>query len=503
MRYVTRIWQRDGLDSVAKRARLTLAAVATFAVLVLISNTGQPAMAATFSVTTTTDGGPGSLRQAIIDANASPGADTVNVPAGNYVLTIAGSGEDAAATGDLDITDDLTIVGSGAATTVIDGNALDRVLHVLPDVTAEITGVTITGGVVDASGGGFSPITGGGFLNEGTTVIREVIVDSNEAILGGGVANFGELTVDHSRVHNNASSSPGGGMLVSGPLNMYHTAVDENVGGNQGGGIAIFCGTTVVIEDSTISRNTLGPGGFGGGIFVKRSDCGLVAMDIRLIRTTVDGNVSSLSYGGIRINIDTRSDSFILIDSTVSNNRAVDQAVGGIGGSFTAINSTISGNTAAVAAGGISVESPVKLVNSTVTGNSVTDKPSPDGGGGIARGSVRGDTLELLNTIVAGNFADVGPDINGTVTSLGHNLIGDGTDTSGIVDGVNGDQVGTGVLPIDPLLGPLQDNGGPTFTHALLAGSPAIDAADTIAGPSTDQRGVSRPQGAQSDIAGC
>jgi len=89
------------------------------------------AHAATFNVTTEDDGGPGSLRQAIIDANLTVAADTINLPDGTYTLTLGGAGEDAAASGDLDITENLTIVGDGQDTTIIDGNELDRVFHII------------------------------------------------------------------------------------------------------------------------------------------------------------------------------------------------------------------------------------------------------------------------------------------------------------------------------------------------------------------------------------
>ena len=79
--------------------------------------------------------------------------------------------------------------------------------------------------------------------------------------------------------------------------------------------------------------------------------------------------------------------------------------------------------------------------------------------------------------------------MSGAFTSQGHNLIGDGTGGTGFTNGVNGDIVGTSVNPIDPKLGPLKNNGGRTKTHALLAGSPAIDAGDNAGVPATDQRG--------------
>jgi hypothetical protein len=127
-------------------------------------------------------------------------------------------------------------------------------------------------------------------------------------------------------------------------------------------------------------------------------------------------------------------------------------------------------------------------------------------GGGAGGGThAAAGAVDVLNTIVAGNRADFdprlmvqSPDVSGGFSSLGHNLIGSGIGSSSFVNGVNGDQVGTNDNPIDPLLGPLADNGGPTQTMALLPGSPALAAGDPNGAPPTDQRGVER--GAQIDI---
>ena len=141
-------------------------------------------------------------------------------------------------------------------------------------------------------------------------------------------------------------------------------------------------------------------------------------------------------------------------------------------------NSTVSGNFASNKGGGIYNRyqgNTVTLTNSTVSGNSASD------GGGIYN---EGGTVTLVNTIVANNLAGGDCTGDGVVTSLGHNLDSDGSC----------DLAATGDLSnVDPLLGPLQDNGGLTFTHALLPGSPAIDAGDDSAAPDTDQRGVARP----------
>src|SRR5207245_1816382 len=178
---------------------------------------------AVFNVSTTIDGVPGSLRQAIIDANASPGADTIVLPAGRYALTVAGANEDYAVTGDLDIRDDLRINGAGAAATVIDGSGLhDRVFQVF-GVNAYFSGVTITGGQANR-GAGLSMV--GGSLTLADCVVSDNHADgdgvngsvagtSNKGIgaagldgqngLGGGVYNSGgTLVIQNSSISHNS-----------------------------------------------------------------------------------------------------------------------------------------------------------------------------------------------------------------------------------------------------------------------------------------------------------
>ena len=159
-------------------------------------------------------------------------------------------------------------------------------------------------------------------------------------------------------------------------------------------------------------------------------------------------------------------------------------------------NSTISGNTAGTFAGGIYVSGSgeINMTFSTVKNNTATHS-----GGVYFQGADVPD--EIGNSIVAGNTATGlvppgvpdRPDCGGNVTSLGHNLIGDDS-------GCNYVAAAGDLVNVDPLLGPLKDNTGPTHTHALGAGSPAIDAADNSVAPATDQRGIARPQGAGSDI---
>lgn len=168
-------------------------------------------------------------------------------------------------------------------------------------------------------------------------------------------------------------------------------------------------------------------------------------------------------------------------------------------GDLTLTNSTVSGNSANDADGGgifvnatISRRGSLTLINSTTSGNSATGA----GGGIRSLGQQFQRDLTITNSIVAGNTdSGTAPDFQtvGGGLAVGFSLIGDNTGTTlteAQTAGGSGNLIGSNAAPIDPLLGPLADNGGPTLTHALLPGSPAIDAG--FSSLATDQRGVSR-----------
>jgi len=340
------------------------------------------------------------LRAAIMEANALPGDDTIILPAGVYTFALAGTGEDFAATGDLDIRDatgSLTIVGAGADTTIIDAAGLDRVFHILAGATLNLQGVTVRGGRVTGSN------DGGGLSNLGTTTVTDAVITGNtSADDGGGLNNAGILTLTRTTVSDNTATNTGGGIRNTGVL----TIVDSTIGGYDDGA-------------GNDTRNVAGQNGGG------------------LINTA--------------------------------------------GGTTTVWNSTFSGNVSTFGSGGaIRVDSgSVELRNTTIAQNTAFGF-----GGGVMR---NGGTVTLGNTIVADNTATTGgPDYFGAFTSLGYNLFGN---TSG----------GIGFDPTDlqnqnALLGPLADNGGPTLTHALGLGSPAIDAGNNANVPAGtgDQRGSTR-----------
>lgn len=331
-----------------------------------------------------TASGSCSLRAAIMEANALPGLDTIDVPAGTYLLTLAGPDEDDGLTGDLDINDDVTIRGAGPGVTILDGNGLDRIFDVLAPTT--ITGMTIRNG---NPGTGPTGHHGGAIFNGDFLALKDVVITGNAAeMVGGGIANIGDLT----------------------------------------------------LSDATVSGNTAGTR--GGGI----DNAGAA----RLIAVTVSGNTAP-SGGGIA------SD----------------------GDDFSLTNVTVSGNTASASGAGLDIEFTASLTNVTVSANTAPF------GGGIANFG----TATLRNVITAGNG---GGDCGGpvSVTSAGHNLDGDGSCTlTGMGD----------LAAVDPRLAPLADNGGPTETHALLDGSPAIDAGGDCPPPATDQRGDPRPTDGDGD----
>ena len=278
-----------------------------------------------------------------------------------------------------------------------------------------------------------------------------------------GIDNFGgTLTVRNCVISDNAFSGISITTQEFGVVTA--TILSTTVSGNSQGGVSsvpnIFSGgATVTITDCTISSNFSAPG--GGGIFGTHTF-------LSVANSTISGNSTPRSGGGISV-----SGGLVIENSTISGNSAGTSG-GGIYGGATVKNSTISDNSAGTSGGGIYGGATVE--NSTISGNSGTN------GGGIYNNS----SLVVRNTIL--NAGASGENIfndGGTVTSLGYNLSSD--DAGGYLTGP-GDQINT-----DPLLGPLQNNGGPTFTHALLPGSPAIDAGDPNFSPPpfNDQRGCS------------
>jgi CSLREA domain-containing protein len=359
---------------------------------------------------------------------------------------------------------------------------------------------------------GSSAEQGGGIYSNGPLTLISCTVSGNSARFGGGIDNHGPLNVTHSTIadnsgggiynHDNQTLAIGAGSTVgpnsgAGLVNDGGnlTVSNSTISGNDNRGISQFRGMTTLLLTRVIDNSTIGE---GGGILLFNGDM--------TIRSSTIARNSAQTGGGIA----NRDGSTMTIRGTAIFNNSATRSGGGIANQalrfgrqpvdLTLLNSTISGNSAP-AGGGIfnrnfvdEAEAAVRLTNSTVANNSATQE-----GGGIDL-SVGG--LELINSLVARNSAPTGPDVRrgpeGTTVIARFNLIGNGSGSG--ISNTNGNQVGTSSSPIDPRIGPLADNGGPSRTHALLAGSPAIDAASSADCPPRDQRGVMRPQGPRCDI---
>ncbi|MEX1245345.1 MAG: choice-of-anchor Q domain-containing protein [Thermoanaerobaculia bacterium] len=471
-------WDRTcaPLRGVSRLGLLPLSLAATLLVLVLPAS----GRAATFTVTKTTDTADGicdadcSLREAVIAANALLGADTVVVPAGTYTLTIPGASENAAATGDLDVSDALTISGAGSGSTTINGGGLDRVLDAsLTSLPVAISGVTLTGGSLGAAE------TGGGINHSsGAITVTDAVIAGNSAGFGGGIDNSsGTMTLTNVTISGNTAGRGGGVRNSSADMTFTNVAIAMNTASSSGGGgISNSSGDLTLVTSSITGNTSSGP---GGGI--ETSTGVFVITDSSIANNTASGATAD---GGA---IFTSSTNVTISGSTFSGNSAGDD--GGVffnsSGTWTITNSTFSGNSAGDQGGAFSFEGGTWTVtNVTLSGNSASE------GGGLFLGS---GTVTLRNTILANAPSENCFQSFGTLSSSGNNLSNDTTCAFALT--ASGDLNNT-----DPMLGPLASNGGPTQTHALLGGSPAIDAAGGCPPPATDQRGVVRPQGPACDI---
>ncbi len=183
--------------------------------------------------------------------------------AGAYALTRTGAGEDAAALGDLDILDDVTLLGEGASSTLIDALSQDRVLHVLNGQTADVRGVQLRHGSVSGAGGAV--------LNAGTlTLTQSVVTQSTAGGAGGAIENTGTLKLFASTVSDNQAGTIGGALHASGDVEIVNSTLSGNrASGAFGGGLYFIANTAAEINNSTIAFNT--STGKGGGLFAESS----------------------------------------------------------------------------------------------------------------------------------------------------------------------------------------------------------------------------------------
>lgn len=346
---------------------------------------------------------------------------------------------------------------------------------------------------------------GGGIFNQGlsgraTLSIFASTVSSNSTLFndGGGIYNYGELgtgsvTVVNSAIDRNESSGPGGGIAnVFGTLSVSNSSVNGNTAGGTGGGIfnhGQFGKATVTVTASSVSGNLAF--NLGGGIY-NRGNSGTASVTI--VTSTIDGNTSTIQGGGIYNDGggNNSSATISIIASTFTFNFAnsgggavLNSGVSGGSATLSMTASTITSNQSGAIYNSGQFGSAVVLVNASTFSENYDPADvgiSNDGDGALLQ---IGDTI--LKAVASGtNIVN----FSGTVTSFGYNLA---SDNGGGFLTATGDQINQ-----NPMLGPLAGNGGPTLTHVLLPGSPAIDKGkrDAIASLAlnSDQRGFPRPE---------
>ena len=375
---------------------------------------------------TVVGGGVCTLRGAIMEANALPGADTISLAAATYTLTIPYTVEPDDSRGDLNIWGALTITGKGAGSTIVQGDAVDwNNVHNRIFTTGtgaydvNISGMTIRRG--HEGYGGAVSLNGPQNVTFDHVVFTDNHADGIASGAGGAIYNWSaNLTLTNDEFVGNYVSSGGGAVVSGGNLTVANSVFRDNHAPVHAGAIWITGSSIASISTSEISGNSAG----------------------------------DTSAAGIQVGTGSGTD-----DAHV-----------------TVTNTTLSGNIGMSSIWVTSAQDSVLLKNSTISGATAW--------------SLAGPSISMQNTILA----NVGTESHcggWFITSLGHNLV---DDTS--CDLVASD------IQAPAVLGPLADNGGPTKTHALLTGSPAVDAGASC--PATDQRGTARPiDGDQDGIAIC
>jgi hypothetical protein len=528
-------------------SRWRAAATWVVAVLALWLWVAGPARAtATIAVNTTADetstgNGTCSLHEAVLFADGmaesdcapgmATGTTTIVIPAGHFILDIAGT---------LTLSRTTVLDGAGGGSTIIDATGHGQVFSIQASADVTINAMTITGGAsgltpcpqpvtVSCELARANGLPGGGLANAGTLALNDDVITGNLASAGsrdsglgtsaapggagGGIANSGMLTItDSSITQNTTGGQPGSDNPIPG------SGAPGGDGGASGAGGGLDNSGTLIITGSTISGNSTGPGGDGGD----------GAPGTSTVMEGSGGHGAAAGGGGGIEN----TGSLTITASTISGNAT---GVGGNSGNGGMVAGGSSGGGTSVffggssgPGGGIDTSTAITVQNSTIAGNttggvghqgipsggqSVTGSPGVPGPGGGLNQAAAGATL--THDTIAGNTAvGAGGGLNaggGAVIAAGNSIVASNRSGALLVN-CNGPIVPTGNDIVfgdntcgvpqggDPRLGPLAANGGPTQTMALLAGSSAINVVSANNCPlSTDERGAARPQGSGCD----
>ena len=456
------------------------------------------------------EGNDCTLREAINAANANVDASIISFD-DNYTITLTSALPD--------ITTNLTIDGEGAANTIVQASTCDPVnlpgsctpsdWRVFTIDNSAVTLKDLTARYGKSTGSTFFSNGGGNiYLVTSDLILDAVNVHSGLATSdGGGIyALTSSLTIQNSLIgglgtgNKSGSNGSGGGIYIQNgaALLVDNSEVSYNASGSYGGGIYAQGDATFTIQNGSLIDHNTAAADYGGGIEAEGTGC-ILNVD----SSTISNNSTFDAGAGINTYCETT-----INNSTISGNTSEDNSGGGMyiaSGDTTITNSTFDNNSAFSNGGGINNTGTLTVYNSTFYNNYAEGY-----GGGVYNAPSK--TAILINNTFSDNSGDSGHSIlNAGTLHISNNIIANapdpsnchntgtiGTDINNLIED-NGN-CGSPVSTADPILGPLQDNGGPTQTMALLAGSPAIDAGDNATCEATDQRGVTRPQGLNCDI---
>ena len=416
------------------------------------SDTGAVPPQTAFVVDNCLDSGPGSLRQAVIDDVSGEPIDLTGLTCSSITLT----------SGRIDVARAQLIRGPGSALFTISGDGTDRIFNQNAAFPLALYGMTIRNGYSNSFGGGCIYSSGSLQLND--TVIRDCRVFD--------IAGSGSYKGGAAMVHDD---------LVAIRSSIVDNEIYSTLGTAIGGGVVV--GGTAILDHSTISGNSISN---GSGLVTSVGGIDVTGQLFMMYSTIADNVVQGLPAAPASIGGARAAGGATIMNSTISGNRS-DGGVGGLrlygsdASPIFIVESTISGN-ASGGIGGVYVRGATTIRNSTIAFNS--ESTSTNGGGLRVAYSL----ADVDSTIIAGNTSadgetqNVGTGISGGVTGT-HDLIGPSLSVLLPPDAIGG----------DPRLLPLGDNGGPTRTHALRPGSPAIDAGADDA-DSFDQRGAGFPR---------
>lgn len=433
----------------------------TYIPLILYAFFSSSAGAATFAVTNLNDGGAGSLRQAVLGANAAGGSNAITFQNSlKGTITLTG--------GQITISNNLTLNGPGATVLAISGNRASRIFEIASGKTVNLDKLTLKDG--------YHPTHGGGIYNAGTlaitnsTLTNNKVEDTGDTGVGGAISNNSKLTITNSILSSNAAR--------------YGGCIDN--GKNPPASLSI--------TNSTLSNNSA----YEGGCIYNSSE-----LPVSITNSTFSGNTAERDGAGI---YNAESAGALNVRGSVLFDNTAGGSGGGIYNRATLVvsNSTVSGNAATTHDGGGLWSGGNSQL--TVSQTTVTDNAANISGGGIW---LHGAQTTIGNSLVAGNSAPAGKEVRqdnstagGAFNSQGYNLFGENG-----VAGVDGVTLSAGDLILAgsarTAIGALANNGGSTLTHLPTTGSAVIDTGDNAlipAGVTTDQRGQKRIQNSIVDI---